>query len=144
MARRPRIVFTWQRRLAGRHSERLRATAAAALERVGVGGGEVGVLFCDDETIRDLNHRFRFKDRATDVLAFPGDPPVEGSSPYLGDVAISLETASRQAAEAGHGVERELAILLIHGLLHLCGYDHTRDGGTMTALERRLRAEILA
>lgn len=143
MARQQRIVFTWQRRLAGRHTSRLRTAALAALERLGVRAGEVGVLISDDATIRDLNWRFRYKDRATDVLSFPGEPAPDSSDPYLGDIAISLDTAARQARKAGHGVDRELGILLLHGVLHLCGYDHTRDGGEMAALEGRLRAEIL-
>jgi probable rRNA maturation factor len=93
----------------------------------------LGVRFVGDRAMRLANHRFRGKDKATDVLSFPGE---EG---YLGDILISVPTARRQAAEAGHGVEREIRTLLLHGILHCLGYDHETDQGEMERLERRLR-----
>jgi len=108
-----------------------------------VAAGEVGVLVCDDAAIRELNRDYRHKDAATDVLSFAGGAAEPGEAPYLGDVAISLETAVRQAAAAGVPVERELETLLLHALLHLMGYDHETDQGEMEALEKRLRGELL-
>ncbi|MEK7854173.1 MAG: rRNA maturation RNase YbeY, partial [candidate division NC10 bacterium] len=82
---------------------------------------EVGCLLVTDHRIRALNRRYRGEDHPTDVLAFPqgegGGPP--GHPGLLGDVVISVETAARQAARAGHSLEREVALLLIHGILHL-------------------------
>ncbi len=93
----------------------------------------LGVRFVGDRAMRLANRRFRGKDKATDVLSFPGD---EG---YLGDILISVPTARRQAEAAGHGVDRELKVLLLHGILHCLGYDHETDQGEMERLERRLR-----
>ena len=95
---------------------------------------EISVLLVDNETIRTLNRDYRDKDAATDVLSFPineeiddavGPQIIGGSSErMLGDLVISVERAVEQAAEYGHAVERELAFLSVHGLLHLLGYDH--------------------
>jgi probable rRNA maturation factor len=93
----------------------------------------LGVRFVGDRAMRLTNRQFRGKDKTTDVLSFPGE---DG---YLGDILISVPTARRQAAAAGHGVERELKILLMHGILHCLGYDHETDQGEMERLERRLR-----
>ena len=139
-----RIAFRWQRHPGGRPTAWLRVLARRSLERLGVRNGEVGVLVCDDATIRRLNSHFRRMDRATDVLSFPGGFEQPDGPTYVGDIAISLETARRQAAEAGVAPERELGCLLLHGLLHLCGYDHEADEGEMEALERRLRRELLS
>ena len=93
----------------------------------------LGVRFVGDRAMRLANRQFRGKDKSTDVLSFPGE---EG---YLGDILISVPTARRQAAAAGHGVGRELKVLLLHGILHCLGYDHETDQGEMERLERRLR-----
>lgn len=93
----------------------------------------LGVRFAGDREVRRFNRELRGKDRATDVLSFPGE---EG---HLGDILISVPMARRQAEEEGHGVERELRILLLHGILHCMGYDHETDQGEMNRLERRLR-----
>ena len=100
-------------------------------------------MLCDDATIRTLNRRFRGKDVATDVLSFPMRSRPQDGAPYLGDIAISVETAARQAGDAGVPTERELEILLLHGLLHLGGFDHETDSGEMAALESRLRRELI-
>lgn len=97
-----------------------------------------------DRKMRELNRRFREKDRPTDVLAFPAEEPDGDASggaepPYLGDLAVSAETAARQAAERGHPLETELRLLALHGVLHLLGWDHERDRGEMARLERLLR-----
>jgi probable rRNA maturation factor len=93
-------------------------------------GVEVGVTFLDDAAIQELNRDYRDKDRPTDVLSFAlneGDEPEIVDAPeeeLLGDILISLETTARQAEEYGHNLERELAYLTVHGMLHLLGYDH--------------------
>ena len=104
-----------------------------------------GVCFVDDAPMQQANREFRGIDRPTDVLSFPGDesPAVDGSH-SLGDVMISIETAKRQAADAGHDLDRELNLLLIHGYLHLLGYDHEADDGEMLTLEASLRSRLLA
>lgn len=91
---------------------------------------EVSVVFCDDAYIRQLNRDYRGQDKATDVLSFAldeGEEPDVHDGPaqhLLGDIVISLDTAARQAEDYGHTLERELAYLAIHGMLHLLGYDH--------------------
>ena len=81
------------------------------------GHGEIGIWICTDDEIADLHQRFMNIDGPTDVLSFTGDPP------YLGDVAVSYETAEMQARDLDHPVQREIAYLALHGLLHLLGYD---------------------
>ncbi len=123
---------------------RLRRLALTALRRLGYKTGEIGVLLCDDASIQALNRRFRAKDRPTDVLSFPAGFATPDGPPYIGDVAISIETASRQAESAGHALVRELEVLLLHALVHLAGHDHETDSGEMDALEARLRKELLS
>jgi probable rRNA maturation factor len=108
--------------------------------------GTMTIALVSDARMRTLNHRFRGRDYATDVLSFPaaldrsggGRGPAEGG-PYLGDIVIARGVARRQARAAGHEGAEELRILALHGLLHLLGYDHERDSGQMARLERRLR-----
>ena len=100
--------------------------------------GAVTVLLTDDAHVRALNRRFRGKNRATDVLSFPAD----SLSGVAGDLAVSLETAARQATEHDHSLLVELRILMLHGILHLSGMDHECDGGEMVALESALRARF--
>ena len=97
--------------------------------------------FTGDRAMRRLNRDFRDKDASTDVLSFPGDDGPEGR--HLGDVAISVPTARRQAAEHDEPVARELRRLILHGVLHCLGYDHETDDGQMERLETRLRREWL-
>jgi probable rRNA maturation factor len=100
-----------------------------------------GVRFTGDREMQRVNRAYRGLDKTTDVLSFPGSPasgPGEGSG-HLGDVLISVPSARRQAAAAGHGVERELRILLLHGVLHCLGHDHETDEGQMERLEKQLR-----
>jgi probable rRNA maturation factor len=98
---------------------------------------EVSVLFCGDGAIRTLNRRYRRVDAPTDVLAFPAE-----SRGLLGDIVISVPYASRQARRRGEPAAREIDRLLLHGLLHLSGYDHETDGGEMDALERKIRRRL--
>jgi probable rRNA maturation factor len=113
---------------------------ASVAEDIGL-AGEFSVLLAGDERIRELNQRFRGKDRSTDVLSFPAAPDFAGHG-QGGDLAISLETAARQAAECGHPLEIEVKVLLLHGLLHLAGYDHETDSGAMARKEIRLRKKL--
>ncbi len=102
------------------------------------------VCLVSDRTMSGLNFRFRGKKCTTDVLSFPSGA---GRDPdgrrHLGDILISVPLAARQAREAGHSLGRELRILLLHGYLHLLGYDHEVDGGTMMRLQRRIEARLL-
>jgi probable rRNA maturation factor len=120
-----------------------RARAAVGLK------GEVHVLLADDRTLRRLNRQFRGKDKATDVLSFPAGAAVAFSSGVFfaerelaGDLAISLDTAARQAKRFGHTLADEVRVLLLHGLLHLAGFDHECDSGEMAAREHELRAKL--
>jgi probable rRNA maturation factor len=102
--------------------------------------GHVDVLLTTDNTLRRLNRDFRGKNKPTDVLSFPAPPAF--ANQHAGDLAISLETAARQAATYSHPVAAEVKILLLHGLLHLAGFDHETDQGEMAARETLLRAEL--
>jgi probable rRNA maturation factor len=102
--------------------------------------GEVEVLLAGDRTLRRLNRTYRGKDKATDVLSFPALEELAGE--HGGDLAISLDTAKRQAAEYGHTLRDEVRVLLLHGLLHLSGLDHEVDGGEMAEREGELRGRL--
>lgn len=109
---------------------------AAAILRV---GGGVCVVLAGDGLLRRLNRDYRGKDRPTDVLSFPGD----GGESGLGDVVISVATAERNARGLGRTLLQELDVLALHGFLHVLGYDHETDDGTMDRLEARLRKRLL-
>lgn len=96
--------------------------------------GEVGVLIAGNARVQELNRRFRRKNKPTDVLSFP--------RPEGGDIAISIDIARQNARLYGHHAADELKILILHGMLHLAGYDHERDNGHMAAREARLRAQL--
>jgi probable rRNA maturation factor len=109
--------------------------------------GEVEVLLTSDAELKHLNRSFRGKNKATDVLSFPAFVPEGFPAGFpvpdtAGDLAISLETAARQAATFGHSLEDEVRILLLHGLLHLSGLDHETDSGEMAAREAELREKL--
>ncbi|MEM7480072.1 MAG: rRNA maturation RNase YbeY [Acidobacteriota bacterium] len=122
-------------------ARRLRPWLEALVGELAPAAGGLSVRFAGDRLLRRVNREFRRRDRPTDVLSFPGEDCVDG--PYLGDVLISVPTARRQAARQGHSVERELRILLLHGLLHCLGHDHETDDGEMDRLEKRIRAQWL-
>jgi probable rRNA maturation factor len=113
---------------------------ACAIKALGL-TGEFSVLLTGDERLRALNLQFRGKDKATDVLSFPALPQAANGG-QGGDLAISLETASVQAAAYGHPLQMEIKILILHGLLHLAGYDHERDQGQMRRRESLLRKQF--
>lgn len=102
--------------------------------------GKVTVLLTTDAAIRKLNRRFRGKDKPTDVLSFPTAGPV--ADKVAGDLAISIPTARRQADEHGHSLATEIKVLVLHGLLHLAGFDHETDKGLMARRERLLRGRL--
>jgi probable rRNA maturation factor len=104
--------------------------------------GQVTVLLASDHAIRGLNRRFRGKNKATDVLSFPADTTAPGPEKIAGDLAISVPTALRQASAQGHSLSTEIKVLILHGLLHLAGYDHEADAGKMDRRERLLRARL--
>lgn len=125
-------------------AERWRTFGEKALQVVPAQGAGATLAFVSDRAMRELNRKWRGKAGTTDVLSFPSGQEefelLEGAS--LGDVVISVEQAARQAAEHGLDFEGEVRQLILHGLLHLCGYDHERDGGEMNALELRLRRRL--
>jgi probable rRNA maturation factor len=124
--------------------ERWRAFAAKALKVAPSNGAGVTVAFVSDRAMRELNRRWRGKLGTTDVLSFPSaqDEFEKAEGLRLGDVVISVEQAVRQAAEHGLEFDKEVAQLILHGLLHLCGYDHERDDGEMNRLELSLRRRL--
>ncbi len=107
------------------------AVRARALARL---KGEVAILITSRRKVQALNRRFRRKDKPTDVLSFPG---IHG-----GDIAICAEIARQNAKRLGHSVTDELKVLVLHGMLHLAGYDHETDSGEMEAAEARLRSRL--
>lgn len=117
---------------------RASAWVDALVDRLAGEGREVGLAFCSDEQMKRANRSFRGKDSATDVLSFPGEATPDGNS-SIGDVLISIDTARRQAEEAGLSLSWELQCLILHGVLHCLGYDHDRDDGEMDAKELELR-----
>lgn len=124
--------------------ERWRAFTSRALKVVPAEGAGVTVAFISDRAMRELNQRWRGKRGTTDVLSFPVEQEKweQGAGKTLGDVVISVERAARQAAENELTLDEEIAQLILHGLLHLCGYDHETDKGEMNALELRLRRRL--
>jgi probable rRNA maturation factor len=102
--------------------------------------GMVTVLLTTDTEIRRLNRQFRARNKATDVLSFPASAP--GPLKIAGDLAISVETARRQADERGNSLTTEVKVLMLHGLLHLAGYDHETDKGEMASREQKLRTRL--
>jgi probable rRNA maturation factor len=103
--------------------------------------GSVDVLVTSNAEMKSLNRRFRGKDKPTDVLSFPAAP---GSIPkkFAGEIAISGETAAQNARTLGHPTALEVKVLVLHGILHLRGYDHEQDNGKMARRERQLRSQL--
>ena len=111
--------------------------AATALDAIGKSKSSATIAFVSDKRIRELNRQFRGVDKATDVLSFPAEEEFN-----LGDVAVSVDTAAVQAKENGLTLNNEIAQLILHGLLHLSGYDHETDNGEMNRLELQLRRRL--
>jgi probable rRNA maturation factor len=132
---------------------------ARRLEKDVAKGRAFDILITGDAELRRLNRDFRGQDYATDVLSFPAGlrsaeperelvgrrkrlPHLSTPEPFLGDIAISLGRARAQAREFGHSIEQEVQILMLHGVLHLCGHDHESDSGAMARAEKRWRAAL--
>ena len=113
--------------------------ATKALAAIGNKESTATIAFVSDKRIRELNRQFRGVDKATDVLSFLG---VGSDESDLGDIAVSVDTAATQAKENGLKLDEEIAQLILHGLLHLSGYDHETDNGEMNRLELRLRRKL--
>jgi probable rRNA maturation factor len=118
-----------------------RSVSAAQLQRFAMRAqrlveiqGEVDILIATNKRLHDLNRRFRRKNKPTDVLSFP--------RPSGGDIAISAQIARENAQRYGHSLAVELKILVLHGMLHLAGYDHESDNGRMARAEARLRSQL--
>jgi probable rRNA maturation factor len=106
-------------------------------------GRTASVALVSDRRMKELNSFFRGKEQTTDVLSFPHEPDqFDPDRSNLGDIVISAEQAARQAEENGLSLENEIKQLILHGLLHLCGYDHETDKGEMNALELELRDKL--
>jgi probable rRNA maturation factor len=147
----------------------LQAYVRSLKRRLHLGGGDFNICFVDDRAIRRMNAAYRGQDRATDVLSFPWSEralpspaaaqagrghraaqrprktsrwPRGEFEGFLGDVVISVETARRNARDEGHSTLNEIRWLILHGVVHLLGYDHESDSGEMTALERALREQL--
>lgn len=119
--------------------------ARAVLDRIGKEDAALTITFIRDRAMRRLNRDYRGIDKPTDVLSFAYHEAEDGfeEQGHLGDMVISVETAERYAGELGVSFEREIEHLVIHGTLHLAGYDHETDNGEMNRLERKLRKALL-
>ena len=118
-------------------SERLRENVSD------VKGRDFSIAFVSDRRMKELNSFFRGKDSTTDVLSFPHESDeFDPDESKLGDIVISVEQAERQAEENGLTLESETKQLILHGVLHLCGYDHETDGGEMNKKELQLRRKL--
>jgi probable rRNA maturation factor len=114
------------------------------LRRLDVSDSEVHVLVTGDDRMRRLNQQYRDRDHATDVLSFPDGEELPTGRVLLGQIVLSLDAARRQASELGHSELRELEELVLHGTLHLLGYDHVKDRGDMSRVELMLLEELLS
>jgi probable rRNA maturation factor len=142
-------------RYPGVKAAELRPWLDGVLAELAPAAATFAVLFCGDRAMRRTNREYRGFDKTTDVLSFRGDlPPAAAaarwappappfSAGHLGDLLISVPQAARQAAELGHGLDTELRILLLHGILHCLGFDHEADDGTMNRLEAELRRRFV-
>lgn len=128
----------------GIDAKRWREFATAALKSIKRDAHDVSIVFVSDATIRKLNRQFRAKDYATDVLSFPCEPEVfeSNEAKTLGEIVISVDRATAQAKENGLSFTNEVEQLVLHGMLHLCGYDHETDDGEMNRLELKLRKQL--
>jgi probable rRNA maturation factor len=124
--------------------ENFQEFAEKAVDAVKEARGKIcTVAFVSDKKMTELNRMFRGKNSTTDVLSFPNEPDeFEESENNLGDIVISLEQAARQAEENNLSLDLEIKQLILHGILHLCGYDHEADNGEMNRSELKLRDKL--
>jgi probable rRNA maturation factor len=131
-----------KKKIAGLGEEALARFVSRARARAGL-RGTVDVIVTTSPAMRSLNLRFRGQNKATDVLSFPVDPSVNGHRKgFAGEVAISAEIALQNAARLGHSPALEVKVLVLHGILHLAGFDHERDNGEMARKEANLRRAL--
>jgi probable rRNA maturation factor len=118
--------------------------ATRALQSVNSDNRDATIVFVSNDSMQKLNRKFRGKNSATDVLSFPAQPEVfeKDLQANLGEVVISVDRAVAQAKENGLTFTNEMQQLILHGLLHLCGYDHESDNGEMNRLELKLRRKL--
>jgi probable rRNA maturation factor len=131
-------IIVFEKKLPGLRSRALAEFVQKACRAAGLRGA-VSVLITRNSNMRRLNSRFRGKTTATDVLSFPAAASANG---FLGDIAISLDLAEHNARLLGHSVADEIRILMLHGILHLAGYDHESDKGEMATKEILLRRRL--
>lgn len=125
--------------------DRLGLAAETALREVGVKApATLTIVLAGDERLQELNQQYRGQDKATDVLSFPAGEPFPETETYLGDIAISIPMAGRHAAQAKHSLVAELVLLVVHGVLHLLGYDDVEpsDREKMWGVQRRILKEL--
>jgi probable rRNA maturation factor len=132
-------VIIVRKKVAGLSATSLNRFAAQAIAAAGL-SGEVNVLVTDNRELRSLNRRFRNRDAPTDVLSFPADAGALNN--LAGDIAISADMAAANGLKMGHSAMEEIKILILHGVLHLAGYDHERDHGNMERKEVQLRRTL--
>lgn len=121
----------------------LEAVLDATADFLGVPDQGVTIVLAGDRLVARLKGQYLGEPRPTDVLAFPFREALPDGETYLGDIVLSVPTARRQARAKGHTLDYELAVLLVHGFLHLLGYDHEVDQGEMAALEREIRRRFI-
>ena len=142
-----RVEIINRQRLRKIDRDRAAALSRAVLDSIGRTDAVLTVTFIRDRAMRRLNRDYRGIDGPTDVLSFAyhegEEAPACDETSDIGDVVISVETAGRYARELGLSFDREIELLVIHGALHLAGYDHETDDGEMNRLERKLRKELL-
>ena len=131
------VIF--QKRIADLTELALRRFVARARRAAGLKGG-VNVLVTSSAEMKSLNRRFRGENKPTDVLSFPAEP--DAQKRFAGEIAISAEIAAQNAWALGHSPAEEVKILVLHGVLHLRGYDHECDNGRMARREKQLRAKF--
>ena len=127
-----------RKKIVGLNEEALSRFVARARQSAGL-RGTVNVLVTSSNEMRSLNSRFRGFNKATDVLSFPCGLPANGARQNAGEVAISADIATQNARRLGHSAATEIKVLVLHGILHLAGYDHERDNGEMARKEAALR-----
>jgi probable rRNA maturation factor len=124
------------------NGKRWREFTAESLKAIKREGRDVSVVFLSNAAIRKLNEQYRGRDYVTDVLSFPTEPEQFENQASLGEIAIATDRAAAQAKENGLTLQNEIEQLILHGLLHLCGYDHETDNGEMNRLELKLRKKL--
>lgn len=128
-----------KRKLNAKHWREFTAESLRAIKRK---GSDLSIVFVTNAAIRKLNEQYRGRDYVTDVLSFPTEPEQFEDQSSLGEIVISVERAAAQAKENGLTLQNEIEQLILHGLLHLCGYDHETDNGEMNRLELKLRKKL--